>query len=258
VAGLSPERFNELWLSRYREAVSYGIAVGVISLPNHASFKIGARRFYSYYTEEVGLPCFQVNAPFPGTSADPSKPRLPLDTEAYSTFSRELIDVWMEQGYSRGVRLSPYAAILEYFLTGDKSEFPCVWRHDCSREFVSIGPDGSVAQCDCWVASYPEFHFGNVLESGTLAQTMNSTVRKLYRDRPEKLMENGDCIECEYLSICHGGCAIRAFSTYGDLFVKDPYCEVYQAIFSHLKEVAARCSRERSRQASRIPNSAEA
>jgi uncharacterized protein len=244
VTGQSPDRFNELWLRRYKEAASHGIGVGVISLPNPASFKIGARRYYAYYMEEIGLGGLQVNAAFPGISLDASKPRLPLDNEVFSTFSCELIDVWLDEGYSRGVRLAPYAGILEYFLTGSKNELLCGMRHDCSREFFSIGPDGAVSQCDCWVSSYPDFHFGNVFECEELSQIMNGPVRKLFRDRPVKLMEKGECVDCEYLTICHGGCAIRTYSTTGDLFVKDPYCETYKAVFQRLKEAAVKISRE--------------
>lgn len=244
VSGMSPDQFNELWIRKYREAVSYGIGVGIISLPNEASFKIGARTFYDYYTEELGMGGFQVNAPFPPTTVDGTRPRLPLDSAAYSDFSRELIDVWMERGHALGVRLAPFAGILEYFLTGDKSELLCGMRHDCSREFFSIGPDGSVSQCDCWVSSYPEFHFGNIFECDRLEDIMNGPVRRLFRDRPVKLMEKGECVDCEYLTICHGGCAIRTYSAAGDLFVKDPYCEMYKAIFQRLEEAAAKLSRE--------------
>ncbi len=258
VTGLGPDKFNELWLRRYREAASYGIGVGVISLPNHATFRIGGRKFYSYYTDVIGLGGFQVNAPFPGASADPSKPQLPLDNEGYSTFARELIDAWMELGYSCGVRVFPFAGILEYFLTGSKSDLLCGMRNDCSREFFSIGPDGNVSQCDCWVASFPDFWFGNIFEADSLVEIMNSGTRRSFYDRPVKLMEKGECIECEYLSICHGGCAIRAYSTFGDLFVKDPYCETYKAIFTHLKEIAARISREKSGPGPRLPLVAEA
>lgn len=246
VSGLAPDRFNELWLRRYREAASYGIGVGVISLPNKSTFTLGARPFYSYYIEEIGLGGFQVNVPFPGVSASSAEPGLPIDIEDCSRFACELIDVWIEQGYSRGVRISPYWGILDYFLTGSKSDLLCGMRHDCSREFFSIGPDGSVSQCDCWVATYPEFHFGNIFECDGLADIMNSPPRRLFSDRPVKLMEQGECVECEYLAICHGGCAIRAYSTSGDLFVKDPYCELYKAMFKHLQDTAERLSRESS------------
>jgi uncharacterized protein len=247
VSGLPPDQFNKLWLRRYREAASEGIGVGVISLPNRATFKLGARQFYSYYTEEIGLGGFQVNVPFPGFSTDPSKTGLLIDIEECSIFACELIDVWMEQGYSHGGRISPYWGILNYFLTGSKSDLLCGTRHDCSREFFSIGPDGNVSQCDCWVASYPEYHFGNVFGCDGLAEIMNSNPRRLFSDRPVKLMEKSDCVECEYLAICHGGCAIRAYSTCGDLFVKDPYCEMYKAVFKRLQEAAVTLSRESGR-----------
>lgn len=243
VTGQPPDRFNELWLRRYREAASNGIGVGVIALPNRATFELGARAFYKYYTETVGLRGFQVNAPFPGVSTEPGK-RVSLNVEEYGTFACELIDVWLELGYARGIRISPYWGILNYFLTGSKADLLCGMRHDCSREFFSVGPDGNVSQCDCWVASHPEFHFGNIFECDRLADIMNSRQRQMFSDRPVKLIDNADCAECEYLTVCHGGCAIRAYSTYRDLFVKDPYCDMYKRVFKHLQEAAVRISRE--------------
>lgn len=245
VTGMPPDGFNELWLRRYREASANGIGVGVISLPNRKTFELGARAYYRFYTETVGLRGFQVNAPFPGVAADSSE-RVAMNGEEYGKFACDLIDVWLEQGYHRGIRIAPYWGILNYFLTGDKSDLLCGMRHDCSREFFSVGPDGNVSQCDCWVASYPEFHFGNILECSGLADIMNSPQRRLFSDRPVKLIEKGECVDCEYLSICHGGCAIRAYSTYRELFVKDPYCDMYKAVFSHLQKAAVQLSRESS------------
>ena len=252
VKGMSPDGFNDLWLRRYREASANGIGVGVISLPNRKTFEMGAEAFYAYYTETVGLRGFQVNAPFPGVAAGSSE-RLAVNGEEYGKFACDLIDVWLKQGYDRGIRIAPYWGILNYFLTGDKSDLLCGMRHDCSREFFSVGPDGNVSQCDCWVASYPEFHFGNIFDCNGFGDLMNSKQRRLFSDRPVKLMEKGECVDCEYLSICHGGCAIRAYSTYRELFVKDPYCEMYKAIFSHLEKAAARLSRETSTGRSQTP-----
>ncbi len=58
-------------------------------------------------------------------------------------------------------------------------------------------------------------------------------------------MENCDCLECEYLAICHGGCAVRAYSTYGDIYVTDPYCYTYKTVYKHLEKKAAELAAER-------------
>ena len=40
------------------------------------------------------------------------------------------------------------------------------------------------------------------------------------------------------LSICHGGCPVRAYTITGKFFARDPYCEVYKAMFSRMEEHA--------------------
>jgi uncharacterized protein len=236
--GGAVEDFNRLWLKKYRQARSNGIAVGVITLPNRESLKIGPEEFYHYYTQEIGLTGFQVNSPFPGGPAGDHEEGFAPDLEEYADFCVALIDTWLKEGYSRGIGISPYEGILHYFRTGDMSRLLCGMRADCSRNFFSMDPYGNVSQCDCWVSSYPEFHFGNVFGDHTLQEILDGPVRERFSRRPIEIIENEDCIECGYLSICHGGCAIRAYSATGRFFAKDPYCELYKRIFSRLEQAA--------------------
>ena len=53
-------------------------------------------------------------------------------------------------------------------------------------------------------------------------------------------MQHESCVECDYLSICHGGCPVRTYVITGEFFVKDPYCKVYKALFSTVEALAAR------------------
>ncbi|MGL5017834.1 MAG: SPASM domain-containing protein, partial [Luteolibacter sp.] len=59
-----------------------------------------------------------------------------------------------------------------------------------------------------------------------------SPARQEFVERPKHLVEHEDCLECRYLSICHGGCPVRTYSALGTMLAKDPYCEVYKTIFA--------------------------
>ena len=37
------------------------------------------------------------------------------------------------------------------------ARLPCIWKENCSDQFISVDSKGSVAQCDCWVTSYLAF-----------------------------------------------------------------------------------------------------
>jgi uncharacterized protein len=54
----------------------------------------------------------------------------------------------------------------------------------------------------------------------------------------------GECMECDYLALCHGGCPVRAFSVHGTLSERDPHCGLYRSLFAHMASAAARLARE--------------
>jgi radical SAM protein with 4Fe4S-binding SPASM domain len=165
---------------------------------------------------------------------------LPLDAQRLGDFLVDLTDLWLERGYGRGIKVGPSSEILDYYLHGD-TVIPCFWHDNCANNFVCIDPAGNVSQCDCWVASYPEMRFGNLLEDGPLWTLLEkSSARQRFLERPATLLQERDCIECEHLAICHGGCPVRAYSTFGTLLEKDPYCETYKILFARMQEISAR------------------
>lgn len=236
--GGRPQEFNSLWVSKYRQAREAGINVGIISIPNAETMKLGARSFYNYFIREIGLTGFQVNSPFPGGPAGNRAQTFQLQVQAYGRFCVDLIDIWLNEGYAYGIGISPYDGILEYFRSGDLSRLLCGMQPDCSRSFFSIDPKGNVSQCDCWVTSYPDYWFGNIFDVVDFRVIMESSNRKKFSERPIEIIQTQDCISCSYLSICHGGCAIRAYSATGCFSSKDPYCEAYKMIYERLQRAS--------------------
>jgi len=245
VRGGSPASFNRMWIRKFREARDSGIDVSVISIPNEETLARGAEAFYTYYADEVGLRSFQINTPFPGGAPHASKMRLPLPTDRLASFFLDLLNIWLERGYEQGIRIGPFDELIDYFLTGNPG-LPCIWHNSCAGEFVCIDPRGFVSQCDCWVASYPAFRFGNIFEAASLTEILRSDARRRIKERPIRLIQLGECIDCTYLSVCHGGCPIRAYSVHSKLEAKDPYCETYQALFKSLDNIAVKIARSRS------------
>jgi len=68
-----------------------------------------------------------------------------------------------------------------------------------------------------------------------------SPARRKFMERPASIIPR-DCIECDYLSLCHGGCPVRTYTFSGTMFEKDPYCQVYLAMFRKAEEIAAKIS----------------
>lgn len=242
--GQGPESYNEIWAKRVQEARAAGIEVQVIAVPNQATLDIGAERFYTHFVDELGITDFQINTPFPGGEATTAQQALPVtEVEALSRFYIELAEVWLERGHRRGIRVGPFDALLAHF-GHEPATLPCIWGDNCANALVSIDARGYVAQCDCWVTSYPDYHYGNIFECDSFGELLrNSPARQQFNQRPIQLIQR-DCLNCDYLSLCHGGCPVRTYTVYGSLFEKDPYCELYKVLFSRMQRAAHDLARE--------------
>jgi uncharacterized protein len=241
-----PEAYTKVWTKRLYEAREAGIKIGVIAVLHQASLEAGAERFYRYFTEDLGLNDFQVNTPFAGGPAKNVDGGFQLDSGELARFLSELFDVWILDGYSAGVSLGPFDALIDHFI-GRPARLPCIWKENCSNQFISVDARGTVAQCDCWVTSYPEYFFGNLFREPDLTRMLKtSRARQDFVDRPKHLIEHEDCLACRYLSICHGGCPVRTYSAKGTLLAKDPYCEVYKVVFARAEAHGQEILRRRS------------
>jgi radical SAM protein with 4Fe4S-binding SPASM domain len=244
----SAEAYTKLWTRRLHEARDAGIEIGVIAVLHRGSLDAGPEAFYRYFADELGLVNFQVNTPFPGGPAN--KEGIQFEDGALAKFLADLFDVWMERGYESGVTLGPFDALIHHF-TGAPARLPCIWKENCSNQFISVDAKGTVAQCDCWVTSYPEAFFGNIFREPDLTEMLRtSSSRREFVERPKHLVEHEDCLSCRWLSICHGGCPVRTYSALGTMLAKDPYCDVYKAVFARAEHHARAVLRSRVRRSS--------
>ncbi len=196
--------------------------------------------------DELQLTDFQVNTSFSGREATAAKRESLLDLDGLSKFFVDLARVWVERGYEQGVKVGPFDELMNQF-SGDAACLPCIWQQNCADEFVSIDAKGHVAQCDCWVTSYSDYWFGNIFDDVSFTELLQkSKARQQFQARPEKLRQHETCAGCDYLSVCHGGCPVRTYAITGQFFVKDPYCQVYKALFSTMEELAASVAAARS------------
>jgi uncharacterized protein len=238
--------YTRIWKYNVQSALAAGIGISVIAVPNQATLDVGAEKFYSYFVDEIGVRSFQVNTPFPGGEENSTKKSLGLDLKQLGDFFADLTDVWLERGLKDGVSVGPMDELVKTF-GNEGGCLPCIWQSNCADEFISIDARGFVAQCDCWVTSYPEYFFGNIFETDNLTKMLaESPARRKFVERPAVVIPQ-DCIECKYLAVCHGGCPVRTFTFSGSMFEKDPYCEVYLAMFAKADEVASKLSQRRAR-----------
>ena len=243
LAGGTVGSYNSVWLDKYREALSNGIQVGVISVPNVETLKKGAAEYASYYFEEIGLKHLHVYPPLSAGSGASPMLGFPLDNNMLGRFYRDLVDIWIEQAYPNGITITPFDQLLDYFIDGDTERLSCEMSADCAGRYLCCDPKGNIMQCDCWT-NFPDFWYGNAFSDAGFSQVMQSPALKKLRERPGYLVTNGKCLECHYLAICHGGCPARALSSHGTVMERDPYCEALMELFQAVERASRRIDPE--------------
>jgi uncharacterized protein len=101
---------------------------------------------------------------------------------------------------------------------------------DCLGMFFAIGPDGCVYPCQRFCGR-PQYALGSIHDDP--ASLLESPVAQRIRARQEEVSQR--CRDCEYLSVCRGGCYYNALAT-GDKIV-DPMCDAYRATFDHVRQL---------------------
>jgi uncharacterized protein len=234
--GFKGDGFNDLWRKYLSRARADGIEVGVISVLNEATLKESPTDFLDYYSHRMGITNLQLNFPFEPGEGNGAEESFFLEPSDLGRFLIDLFDAWIDEtkGWYRKIRINPFCELIDAFsLAPRPSRLNCIWSGNCADTFFSIGPDGSVGLCDCWVTSLPEFTFGN-LQTQSMAEIANSAIRKRMQKRIEHVL-GSDCADCPFLGICFGGCIIRTYGKYGVVEHKDPYCPAYYALFSRVQ-----------------------
>ena len=87
---------------------------------------------------------------------------------------------------------------------------------------ANVDPSGNVYPCQ--FAQLEEFKIGNIRERkfSELWNDSENPVLAVFREKTKFL--KGKCGSCVYKDLCGGGCRIRAYAQYGDIWAEDPLC----------------------------------
>ena len=156
---------------------------------------------------------------------------LSITTSEFAKVSHTFFDLGFFQPEPRVATVNPTLHYVRSLLLGTASGY-CVMSEACAEEYISVEPNGQVSACDRF-AGNSKISFGNITES-SLEEIMTSPIRQEIMRR-WSILNDGECKECEWRSICHGGCPHEAFvKNGGSILEKDPNCEAYKEIFSHI------------------------
>lgn len=151
----------------------------------------------------------------------------PMD---YAACLIKCFDNWVDSKYSNGekIMIAPLSDII-YNMTHEGNPRLCNFSGTCSDNFIAINPDGDIYNCGRF-CDIDDFKIGNVMNIDNIDNIF---------DKKRELIQwetgaDNDCIDCEWFKICNRGCPNTSYLFYGKIKDKDPYCEAYKQIFTHI------------------------
>jgi len=171
---------------------------------------------------DLGLP------PGPrGGVVDPRVTAWSVEPERYGQFMVKIFDHWVKQDVGRCfVRLFDVALAAWMGLPPSL----CVFAERCGDSMV-LEHNGDLYCCDHYV--YPQYRLGNIVDQ-PLKELSRSAVQREFRQHKQASLPQ-QCIQCDVLFACNGGCPKHRFAT---TRAGEPglnyLCQAYQTFFRHV------------------------
>lgn len=148
-----------------------------------------------------------------------------VEADAYADFLITLFDEWVNNDVGR-IFIMNFEWALTSAIHGVSGT--CHFADKCGTAGI-IEHNGDVYACDHFV--YPAYKIGNVMEDD-LSEIFNSKKQLAFGNEKQKSLSN-ECMSCEVLRLCNGGCPKYRFEN-GQNYL----CKAYKKFFNHLMPYA--------------------
>lgn len=157
-------------------------------------------------------------------------PEIVLHPADYAQVMCDLFDRYISDS-DCPIDIDPFDNIMGNILRGSAMG-SCQFKENCQTSFISVNVRGDVYPCARFDGE-EELKYGNINES-SLGEILISGIRmKLLGRSP---MIDPTCRECNYKSICNGGCMNNATARNGSPMERDYYCGANKKIFNHIEQ----------------------
>lgn len=144
---------------------------------------------------------------------------LSITPEQFTEFLGAIFPEWWRQRQTYPL-VEPFRVITENIIKGTGNSY-CLDSGKCALTHLSIAPDGAVFHCGRSL-DHELLEYGH-LSRQTFVEILANPQRKTLLHRNQILRE-GDCRDCRFWSICHGGCPLDALAETGSFLHKSPWC----------------------------------
>lgn len=215
-------------LSKYELCKAHGINPRCIVVATKKHIGKIAELYEFMATQGIS---FKLNPVFSAGEAENNNNEYGLTPIEYAEMSIELFDLWYNDKEKR-INNQKFADIASAIVTGQTSL--CVFSKNCQNSVLAISPFGDVFPCGRFCDnSLKEYSYGNINNTSLSDILSNRKCSIIYKR--EYYIDNSECKDCRYYSICHGGCLHDGFLVNKDFKTKTFLCEAYKMIFHHIE-----------------------
>lgn len=221
--GDDPDAYLRLWLKRYDSARRRGLGVNLVYVVHQGSLARVAS-LYRYF-RNLGVAGVRFNPVYPSIHR-PAAEEMGISPEQWGEFLILLRRAWLED--QRTLRVEPLAE-WEDLVRGSlpQEAGSCAFTNGCGRGRLAIGPDGEVHSCGR-AADRGDRPLGRITAVG-LDHLLSVLATRSYSSRRGWLEEH-DCAECTWWSLCRGGCPDDAQPPLSQRPTR--WCESYKRYFA--------------------------
>lgn len=151
-----------------------------------------------------------------------------VEPEQYGLFMSAIFREWVREDVGK-----VYIQLFEntFALTCKQAAQICVFAPTCGSAFA-LESNGDIYACDHYV--YPEFKLGNIHKISIKEINQGKENRHFALNKQTSLSQ--DCLNCEFLSLCNGGCPKHRFALSSRGIPEQNYlCHGYKTFFSYSK-----------------------
>jgi radical SAM protein with 4Fe4S-binding SPASM domain len=149
----------------------------------------------------------------------PEHDYLKISAEEFADFLGAIFPVWWEHR-DRYPRVEPFRSLTGALLE-KKQNYYCADGGNCANTHFNLGPEGQWSHCGR-SADWGLLDYGSIFDR-SVSQVFSDAARDELRRRNE-VLSGGECRDCKWWSVCHGGCPLDGAMGSGTLMGKTDWC----------------------------------
>jgi uncharacterized protein len=216
-ASLDSTEYNERFFHGLRLLRENGLSWGVIYVVTKRSLEQPLKLFSFLSNLTLGKG-FSFN-PVLIYGDDPNG--LAITPAEYVDFLGAILPTWWEHR-ALWPNIEPFAHY-EKLIVRRQYTAGCSDTGRCWASHVYVGPGGELSRCGR-AADWDIVGYGTIRDHSLREVFSEGGINTIFAER-ETALRGGDCGQCRFWDICHGGCPLDSFPAHGDLLHKSGWCD---------------------------------